>query len=157
MKAKELMTPHPVCCTPDDTVQQAANLMQQHDCGCIPVVEDTKTNRMAGTITDRDVALRVVAQGKSSDTRVRDAMSTNPICCSAHDDVNTVERIMGERQVRRVPVVDEQNCCIGIVSQADLARADQVSDHDVERVVERISEPTARPRASGGARTEARP
>jgi CBS domain-containing protein len=156
MKAQDLMTASPACCTPDDTVAQAARLMQQHDCGCLPVVEDTRSKRMAGTITDRDIAVRVVAEGKSSDTRVRDAMSADPSCCRADDDVQTVERTMRERQVRRVPVVDAQNCCVGIISQADLARSSQLSDREVERVVERISEPRSAPRASAGGRSEAR-
>lgn len=148
MKAQDIMTAHPACCTPEQTVQDAARLMEQHNCGCIPVVEDTDSNHLVGTVTDRDIALRAVAQGKSADTKIRDVMSTDPSCCRPTDDVQDVERIMAERQVRRVPVVDARGCCVGMIAQADLATHEPaVSDRQVGRVVERISEPGNEPRA----------
>lgn len=159
MKTQDIMTANPACCTPDDTVQNAAQLMQQHDCGCLPVVEDQKSKRVVGVVTDRDLACRCLAEGKGADTKVEEVMSADPSCCRPEDDVAEVERIMAERQVRRVPVVDRRACCVGMVAQADLARQDRaVSDREVGRVVERVSEPTksARREANVGVRPQQR-
>lgn len=148
MKAQEIMTANPACCTPDDTVQEAARLMQERDCGCLPVVEDQESKRLVGVVTDRDLACRCLAEGRGADTRVEEVMSTDPSCCAPESEVEEVERVMAERQVRRVPVIDTQGCCVGMVAQADLARREDrgVSDREVGRVVERISEPTGVPR-----------
>jgi CBS domain-containing protein len=141
MKAQDLMTTNPTCCTPSSTVREAAQLMRDRDCGCIPVVEG-ESKRLVGVLTDRDVACRSVAEGKSPDTPVRDIMTTNPQSCHPEDDVAAVEQIMIEAQVRRVPVVDAEQCCVGMIAQADLALNEEAaSDRDVGRVVERISEP----------------
>jgi CBS-domain-containing membrane protein len=96
-----------------------------------------------GVVTDRDLALRALAAKKGPETKVRDVMSTAPSCCTPDDDVDTVERIMAERQVRRVPVIDHAGCCVGIIAQADIARENSATtDREVARVVERVSEPT---------------
>jgi CBS domain-containing protein len=149
MKVQEIMTRDPACCTANDTVQHAAKLMAEHDCGCIPVVDDLQSKKIVGTITDRDIACRCVAVGKESGSVVSDVMSANPSCCGPNDDVREVERVMSERQVRRVPIVDQSGCCVGMVSQADLARAEDrgVTDREVGRVIERVSEPTRSARA----------
>lgn len=142
MKARELMSAQPACCTPDETVGEAARLMKEHDCGCIPVVEDKETDRLVGVVTDRDIACRCTAEGKGPDTPVAEAMSRDPKCCSPDDDVDRVERIMAEAQVRRVPVVDQRGCCIGIIAQADLALNQRAgSESEIGHMVERISEP----------------
>jgi CBS domain-containing protein len=120
VKARELMSAQPACCTPNDTVQEAARLMRECDCGCIPVVEDKESNRLVGVITDRDIACRCTAEGKGSNTPVREAMSRDPNSCGPDDDIGAVERIMAEDQVRRVPVIDDRGRCIGIIAQADL-------------------------------------
>jgi CBS domain-containing protein len=113
------------------------------------VVEDKESNRLVGVVTDRDIACRCTAEGKGPETPVKEAMSPDPKCCGATDDVETVEKIMAEEQVRRVPVVDDRGCCVGIIAQADLAlNARAASDSEVGRVVERISEPA---HASGSA------
>jgi CBS-domain-containing membrane protein len=124
--------------------------MHEHDCGSIPV-EDPRTHRLLGVVTDRDIAVRVIANGRSPDTLVGDTMSRDPSCCRVDDALVRAEEIMAERQVRRVPIIDEEGCCVGIVSQADLARASQrndaVSERELARVVERISEPDGASRA----------
>lgn len=145
MQVREIMTDKPACCTPDETMQRAAQLMQEHDCGCLPVVEDTGTKRVIGTVTDRDLACRGLAAGKGPDTAVREVMSKDPTCCRPDDDLRVVEQVMADKQVRRVPVVDQRGCCVGMVAQADLALHNEaVSDSEVGRVVERISEPSGR-------------
>ena len=141
MKAQELMTKAPACCTPETSVREAAQLMLEHDCGCIAVVEKG-TKRLIGVVTDRDIACRCVAQGGGPETRVKEVMTTDPRSCHPEDDVAAVEQIMMQAQVRRVPVVDGQGDCVGMIAQADLAVRDRaVSEGELGRVVERISEP----------------
>jgi CBS domain-containing protein len=145
MKAKDIMTPTPHCCSPNDTVQQVARAMRDNDCGAIPVV---KAGKVIGIVTDRDLAVRVLAEGKGSDARVEDFITPNPACSGADDDVRDVEKLMTDNQVRRVPIVTADGSCIGIVAQADLALAamngDRISENEVAVVVERVSEPRRR-------------
>src|SRR3954449_4709559 len=100
MKARELMTADPACCTPDDTVQSAARSMMDRDCGCLPVVDDLGTRHVVGVVTDRDLATRALARGRGPDTLVRDVMSERPTCCSPASELGEVEQIMAEHQVR---------------------------------------------------------
>ncbi len=149
MQVKEIMSRDPQCCTPDDTLRNAARLMADHDCGCLPVVEGTERKGVVGVITDRDITVRGVAKGKSPDSKVNDVMSPSPSCCKADDEIEEVERIMTERQVRRVPVIDSDGRVVGIIAQADLARDNRAaSDREVGRIVEKISEPTVPRRAT---------
>jgi CBS domain-containing protein len=144
MKASEIMTPSPRTCTPQASVQEVARLMQEADTGVIPIVESEGNQRLVGLVTDRDLAIRVLAEGRGGDTRVAEAMSAEIAGVSPNDDVKTVRRLMEERQVRRVPVCDEQGRCLGIISQADLALDDDVSDKQVGKTVEAISQPSTR-------------
>ena len=141
MKAQELMTKAPACCTPESSVREAAQLMLEHDCGCIAVVEKG-TKRLIGMVTDRDIACRCVARGGGPETPVKEVMTTDLRSCHPEDDVAAVEQIMMQAQVRRVPVVDGRGDCVGMIAQADLAVRDRaVSESELGRVVERISEP----------------
>jgi CBS domain-containing protein len=144
VKASELMTPNPACVTPEASAQEAARLMAQHDCGALPVVED-RGGRLIGMVTDRDLAVRGLANGKGGDTRIRELMTADVATCGARDSVKDVARVMKDQQVRRVPIVDENGRPIGMIAQADLARADHaLSDSKVGEVVEEISEPSRR-------------
>lgn len=148
MQVKEIMSRDPQCCTPDDTLRDAARMMADFDCGCLPVVEGTDRKGLVGVLTDRDIAIRGVARGKTPDSKVNDVMSPAPAVCSPDADVEEVERIMVEKQVRRVPIVDSDGRVVGIVAQADLARDDRAaSDKQVGQIVERISEPSTPRRA----------
>ncbi len=145
MEVQEIMTSDPVCCSADDTIAAAASLMERTDCGLIPVVDSSKSqNSVVGVITDRDIAIRGVARGLSADATVQELMTLKPHCCSPHSDVKEVGQIMSDRQVRRVVVVDDDGHCVGIVAQADLARAAEsspaIGEVELARVVERISE-----------------
>ncbi|HEU4699827.1 MAG TPA: CBS domain-containing protein [Gemmatimonadales bacterium] len=145
MNVKDIMTTNPAVCTPGDTIRDAANAMRENDCGLIPVVEDQQSKRLTAVITDRDIAIRAVAQGKGPDTLVRDVMSDGPDAVHPTDDVNRVEQVMRTRQVRRVPVIDDNGSIVGIVSQADLATQTRAaSDSEVGRVVSAVSEPRGR-------------
>jgi CBS domain-containing protein len=141
MKAQDMMTTDPACCTPESTAREAAHLMREHNCGCIPVVEgDSK--RLVGVVTDRDIACRGVAEGKGAETPIKEIMTKDPQSCHPEDDVAAIEQIMMQAMVRRVPVVDAKGNCVGMVAQADLAlHTEAVSESEIGRVVERISEP----------------
>ena len=145
MEVREIMTSDPVCCATDSSIEQAANLMERNDCGCIPVVDETRArDSVVGVITDRDITIRGVARGVTADARVQELMTRKPHCVGPDDDVEDVRRIMSDRQVRRVVVVDDDGHCVGIVAQADLARiaesSPDIDEIDLAHVVERISE-----------------
>jgi CBS domain-containing protein len=138
----EIMTPEPACCTPDATARDAASLMKDNDCGSIPVVDQLETRRLVGTITDRDLVVRGLADNKGPDARIRELMTIEPITAGPDDEVEIIREVMVARQVRRVPVVDENGAVVGIVAQADLAREDgAASNQEVGRIVEAISDP----------------
>lgn len=145
MRASDIMTGNPAHVTRNTSARQAAELMADYDCGCLPVVASESDNRVVGVITDRDLVLRGLAQGRGPDSPVHLMMTPEPNCCRADADIEDVERIMADWQVRRVVVVDAGGACLGMISQADLARAAEerrgVSEREVARVVERISEP----------------
>jgi CBS domain-containing protein len=139
MKAKDLMTSNPSVVTPETSVQDAARLMQREDTGVLPVVESQQSLRLIGMITDRDLALRVVAEGKMSAT-VRDAMSSGVQSAKPDDDAKDVMALMAREQVRRIPIVDESGHVVGIVSQADIVR--EGDDKRAEKTIEAISKPS---------------
>jgi CBS domain-containing protein len=142
VRVKQIMTPDPACCTPDSTARQAATLMRDHDCGSIPVVEDLKVKRLVATVTDRDLAIRGLAEGRGPETAVSELMTDDPVTCVPEDEVEDVRQVMVQALVRRVPVVDEDGVLVGIVAQADLAREEgAATDREVGRIVEAISEP----------------
>jgi CBS domain-containing protein len=136
------MTPQPACCTPDDTARDVATVMRDRDCGAVPII-DQSSARLLGIVTDRDIAVRGIAAGSGADTRVGDLMTASPLCCTELDHLDKVERLMSTHQIRRMPVVDADGCCVGIIAQADLARAAEdgrrVTEHELAIVVERIS------------------
>ena len=142
MKVRDIMTPDPACCLRDTTAREAAALMREHDCGAIPVVESMERRNLLGIVTDRDLAVRGLAEGKGPDTPVRELMTDAPIGADPDDEIETVRQVMMREQVRRVPVVGSDQALVGIIAQADLAREDAAaSDREVGRIVEAISEP----------------
>jgi CBS domain-containing protein len=116
------MTPAPVTSRPDDAVIDAARLMRSYDVGALPVVRDEQSQVLVGVITDRDIAIRVVGDGRDpSSTRVGDVMSSEVICCRTTDLYQEALQTMGIHQLRRMPVVDENRRVVGIIAQADVA------------------------------------
>lgn len=142
MKAKELMTKNPACVTPLTTTQEAARLMESEDVGSLPVVESRDTLRLTGIVTDRDIALRVVGQGLPNTTPISQVMTSgNLVCVRPDESLDEVEHLMADHQVRRVPVVDQNDCILGVIAQADLARELRaVGRKDFGKVVQEISE-----------------
>jgi CBS domain-containing protein len=140
--ARDIMTQSPAVCTPETTAREAATLMEQNDCGSLPVVENRDSMKLVGMVTDRDLTIRILARGQSPDTPIREAMTRNVSSVKADDDLDEVERLMSSQQVRRIPVVDDRDRIVGIIAQADLARElGAVGSKDFSRVVERISQP----------------
>jgi CBS domain-containing protein len=144
MKAKDIMTRKPKCVTPETSVREAARLMKEEDVGVLPVVERDGSDRLIGIVTDRDIAIRHVAEGHdSSSCPVREAMTSSVRTAREDDDVESVMDLMGTEQVRRIPVVDERGSLVGIVAQADIVREAR-DDKKAERTIEKISDPGGR-------------
>lgn len=145
MKARDLMTPDPAQVTPTDSLQRVSQLMAEHDCGSIPVVTSADQRSVVGIVTDRDIAIRAVAEGRPVSTPIGEIMTLNPDCVSPDDDLDAVEKLMSDRQIRRVVVVDSTGECVGIIAQADLARAakrkNEPSPKEMVDVLEKISQP----------------
>ena len=142
MKAQDIMSRNPATVTPSTRVRQAAKLMKDEDVGIIPVIEDGGSNkRLVGLLTDRDIAIRLVAEGRDPDlVEVRELMSGSPKTARADDDVSKIMDLMGREQVRRVPIVDERGSLVGIVAQADIV-LEARDEKKAEDTVEKISKP----------------
>lgn len=138
---REVMTPDPVCCSPSDSVTRVAEIMKQEDVGSVPVVDSTDSQRLVGIVTDRDLVTKVLAVGGNVDqATARDAMTSDPTSCTENDDASRAVALMAERQVRRMPVVDDRGRVVGIIAQADIATR-LSSDSRTGEMVESISEP----------------
>jgi CBS domain-containing protein len=132
---RDLMTTDPRSLAGGSSVIEAARLMRDDDVGVIPVVEDGK---LVGTLTDRDITIRVVAEGRSPDnTTVGEIASRDLVTVDPQQDLDEALRLMARHQVRRLPVVEEDGKLVGIVAQADIAR--NASDEQTGDVVEDIS------------------
>lgn len=122
MKVREIMTENPACCTLATSLQEAAKMMNDNDCGCIPVVENEDSKKPIGVITDRDICCRTVAEGKNPlDLTVKDAMTSSVETVGENTSVEDCCNLMEDKQIRRVVVVDDNGGCCGIVAQADIA------------------------------------
>jgi CBS domain-containing protein len=139
-KCGDIMTRDVACCVPQDSVEHAARMMRSEDVGPIPVVESNQSRRLVGIVTDRDLAIKVIAEGRDpKSTPVGDIMSTDPVTCMADDSAKEAINAMSNHQVRRIPIVDDDKRIVGIISQADVA----TRIGDAERtgdVVEEISQ-----------------
>ena len=139
MKCSEIMTKDPVCCLPSDTVVRAAQLMKTENVGAIPVVANQQSKRLIGIVTDRDLALKVVAEARDAkSTTVEKVMTAGVIACRANDDLQKALNAMEGYQVRRIPVVGDTDQIIGIIAQADVAT--RINEQKkIAEVVEEIS------------------
>jgi CBS domain-containing protein len=133
---RDLMTANPRSIEADQPVAEAARIMRDEDAGLVPVVEG---DRLVGTVTDRDIAIRVVAEGKDpQSTTVREVASTDLVTIDPQQELAEALRLMAQHQVRRLPVVEEDGRLVGIVAQADVAR--HADEQSVGEVVEQISQ-----------------
>ncbi len=138
---REVMTPNPTTCLPTDTVYDAARLMRLENVGSIPIVESQDSKRLIGIVTDRDLVLNVLAEGRSGqETPIQDVMTGDPVTCYEDDNLDQALQAMSSQQVRRIPIVNTRNEIVGIIAQADVAtRVEQPAK--TAEVVEDISRP----------------
>lgn len=149
MTAREVMRKDPLCCTPTTTVQQVALDMLEHDSGCLPVVKSEQDHTLVGVITDRDITLRVVAQGKNCvTTPVQEVMTSGPLWTVKPDDtLETVIDVIRQGQVRRVIVTDDSGRVEGIISMARLTR--NLRDESLlAQILKNVTAPTLLRRAA---------
>jgi CBS domain-containing protein len=139
MKSKQAMTPDPACCIPTDTASRIAKLMKTEDVGSLPVCEGRSNRKLVGIVTDRDLTIHVVAEGRDPNSILaRDVMTRNPLTCHPDDDLEVAIHSMQSEQVRRIPVVDDEGNLVGIISQADVALRGSLPERTGE-LVEDIS------------------
>ena len=151
MKARDLMTGNPKTCEPDHNLLCTLRIMKEEDCGIVPITEGNGGGRVVGVVTDRDIALSLGDKDvRPSDVRVEEVMTRNVVSVPPDADLREVARKMEEAQVRRILVTEGQRL-VGVVATADLARASSESSRDavgnqVERVMEKVSEPSSEQR-----------
>lgn len=142
MRAQDAMTKEPATLAPDATLGEAATLMKQEDCGSIPIVDG---GRLVGIVTDRDIVVRAIAGGKDPrSAAVSEVMSADPVCITPDTDVEEASRIMADRQIRRLPVVEDGKL-VGILVIGQVARREP----DEERTGETLKE-ISQPRSGRG-------
>ena len=121
-KCSEVMTKDPVCCLANDSVEKAAQILKRENIGAVPVIETEQSGRLVGIVTDRDLALKVIAAGLDpKTTNVNTVMTHEVVTCRPDDDVQNALNAMAGHQLRRIPVVDDENRIVGIISHADVA------------------------------------
>jgi CBS domain-containing protein len=148
VRIQEIMTKDPACCGPDTPLRDVASLMVKHDCGEIPVIDNDESRKPVGVITDRDIVIRTVAEGRNPlEMTASECMTGTVVTVTPDQSIDECCQIMEQHQIRRVPVVDAQGSCCGIVSQADVER--RVSERAAGEVVKDVSKPKGSARAAG--------
>src|SRR6185503_5622669 len=136
-KCNEVMTKNAVCCLPNDSVAKAAELMKSENIGSIPVIENEQTQKLVGIVTDRDLALKIVSEGRDATSTLVDVVMTRKVVtCLAGDDLQEALDAMAEHQLRRIPVVDNDHRIVGIIAQADVAKRVDQPEKTAEMVKE---------------------
>ncbi|MCR4295207.1 MAG: CBS domain-containing protein [Elusimicrobia bacterium] len=142
MKVREIMTKNPVCCTPDTPLAEVAKTMCERNIGELPVVDSQDGLKPMGVVTDRDIVCRSLAQGRNpQELSARDVMTRTVVSVTPNTSLEDCCRVLEERLIRRVVVVDEKGRCCGIVSQADIAR--KCPSDVTSEVVREVSQPVA--------------
>jgi CBS domain-containing protein len=143
-KCNEVMTKNAICCLPDDMVAKVAQLMQSENIGSIPVIENEQTQKLVGIVTDRDLVLKIIAKGQDAkSTKVEAVMTRQVVTCHAEDDFQKALDAMAKHQLRRIPIVDNNNKIVGIIAQADVATRVNQPEKTAEMVKE-ISQSNAK-------------
>lgn len=137
MKVKDCMCQEAYYCSPDNTVRECAKMMNEKHIGCVPVCDVQKN--IVGMVTDRDIVLRCIANGKDAQsTKLSEIMSTEVCFCRPEEELNNIQNHISKIQVKRIPVVNENNEFIGMVSLKDLADHNQISKEQIGKAVENI-------------------
>ncbi len=146
MRTKEVMTPDPTCCVASDPAQAAAKIMRDEDTGVVPVIENERSQKLVGVVTDRDLCMNVVAEGRDPRTvSVAECMTSPAVCCPADAPLQKAIKAMKDNQVRRIPIVDGELKIQGILSMADVVRRGHVDSVETHHTLKTISEPTVAP------------
>jgi CBS domain-containing protein len=123
MQVKDIMTSDPACCVPDASLMKVARMMVEYDCGEIPVVESEENRKPVGVITDRDIVIRTLGESLDpTDMMAQEIMSKPVVTVTPDTSFEDCKRVLEEKQIRRVPVVDEKGAICGIVALADITR-----------------------------------
>ena len=142
MKAREIMTSEPETVTPDECISRAAQIMRESNVGMVPVVGDRNSMNLIGVITDRDIAVRHVADAHTEDCPVSAHMTRDDIeTVEESDDQDTVMTAMKRREVRRILVTNRNGKLVGVIAQADIALTEQIPQTEVAEVLKQVSEP----------------
>ena len=151
MRIKHVMTKDPRCCLSSDSAMKAASIMREEHAGVVPVIDDEQSRRIVGVVTDRDLCMTVVAEGRDPHTTtVEECMTTKVVSCSPNDAVEKVTELMRENQIRRVPVVNEGWELQGIVSLGDVVERATIKATQTHETLKCVSAPTdvaSKPRA----------
>ena len=148
MQVKDMMTKDPACCASDTSLAEVARMMVDNDCGEIPVVDNNSSKQPIGVVTDRDIVCRTVAKGLNPlDLTAADCMSTSIVTVTADLSLEECCRLMEEKQIRRVPVVDDRGSVSGIVALADVALS--TGKNVAGQIVKEVSEPATASAAAG--------
>ena len=146
MRVKNMMIKDPKFCVPSDTAQHAASLMRDEHAGFMPVVESAQSLRIIGVVTDRDLCMNVVAEGRDPrSVPVEECMTAKVVTCTSNDSVDRVTELMRENQIRRVPVVNEQHELLGIVALADVVERATPKVTQTHETLKKVSAPTEDP------------
>lgn len=141
MNVSQCMSTDVRVCAPGDAIRDAARMMKEIDAGFLPVGEN---DRLIGMITDRDLAIRAVAEDRGSDTPVRDVMSAEVLYCYEDENLDDVAAQMSSLQVRRLPVLNREKRLVGVVSLGDISHADDDGGARTAAALAAVTEPSAR-------------
>ena len=146
MKVKHVMTKDPVCCQASDKAPRAASIMRDEDAGSVPVIESAESRKVVGIVTDRDLCMGIVAEGRDPNSvTVETCMTVPVVVCTSNDSVQKATELMRQNQIRRIPVVDEAGGLVGIVAMADVVRRGEVKATETHETLQKVSAPAAAP------------
>lgn len=141
MNVRECMTANPRVCAPEDTIRDVARAMKEIDAGFLPVGEN---DRLVGMVTDRDLAVRAIAEGMGPDTPVGEVMTREVRYCFEDDDLDEVTGQMSDLQVRRLPVLNSEKRLVGVISLGDISHADDDGGARTAAALSQVTEPSSR-------------
>lgn len=146
MRVKHVMTKNPTCCLVTDKARTAATIMRDERAGIVPVIDNEQSQKIVGVVTDRDLCMNVVAEGRDPNTvSVEECMTAGVVACATSDSVDKATELMKENQIRRIPVVDGDGRVQGIVSMADLVTRADLKMGETHDTLKKVSVPTPEP------------
>ena len=146
MKVKHVMTKDPTCCVASDKAPRAASIMRDENVGSVPVIENEQSQRIVGIVTDRDLCMNIIAEGRDPNSVSIEACMTVPVVsCTTADSVQKATELMRENQIRRIPVVDEAGRLAGIVAMADIVARGELKATETHETLGKVSAPASAP------------